>query len=128
MCDGLKCFSKTKILLVSCMWAFAASSVAAEQPSGVLVEAESFEKHGGWSLDTQFIQQMGSPYLLAHGLGHPVADATTTVTFPETGTYHVFARTKDWVARWKATGQPGKFQLLVNGKSLPEALGTTGAE
>ena len=30
-----------------------AASEAADQ---VLVEAESFEQHGGWSLDTQFIQ------------------------------------------------------------------------
>ena len=31
----------------------------------VLVEAESFESHGGWKLDTQFIENMGSPYPLA---------------------------------------------------------------
>lgn len=28
--------------------------------------------------DTQFMDQMGSPYLLAHGLGKPVADAKTS--------------------------------------------------
>ena len=27
----------------------------------VLVEAESFADHGGWTLDTQFIREMGSP-------------------------------------------------------------------
>ena len=59
----------------------------------VLVEAESFAEPGGWSLDTQFIHIMGSPYLLAHGLGEPVKDATTTVKFPATGTYKVFVRT-----------------------------------
>ena len=79
----------------------------------VLVEAESFTTPGGWKLDTQFIDEMGSPYMLAHGLGRAVEDASTTVEFPETGTYRVFARTKDWVARWDANGQPGKFQLLV---------------
>ena len=30
------------------------------------------QDHGGWKLDTQFIETMGSPYLLAHGLGQPV--------------------------------------------------------
>ncbi|MBM3892545.1 MAG: pyridine nucleotide-disulfide oxidoreductase, partial [Verrucomicrobia bacterium] len=55
----------------------------------VLVEAESFKNMGGWSLDTQFIDIMGSPYLLAHGLGEPVKDATTTVMFPSTGSYRV---------------------------------------
>ncbi len=94
----------------------------------VLVEAESFASHGGWKLDTQFIDEMGSPYLLAHGLGRPLNDATTTVEFPETGTYKVFVRTKDWVARWNATGQPGRFQLLVDDKPLQETFGTQGAE
>ena len=81
----------------------------------LFVEAESFEKHGGWKLDTQFIDEMGSPYLLAHGLGEPVADAVTTVKFPQAGKYRVFVRTKDWVARWDARGAPGKFKLLVDG-------------
>ena len=93
-----------------------------------LVEAESFSEHGGWSLDTQFIETMGSPYLLAHGLGTPVADATTTVKVPAGGTYRVFVRTKDWVARWKAAGAPGKFQVLVAGQPLKETFGTQGAE
>ncbi|MBI5396866.1 MAG: FAD-dependent oxidoreductase [Verrucomicrobia bacterium] len=103
----------------------AAGPVVAQQ---VLVEAESFKDHGGWSLDTQFIQIMGSPYLLAHGLGEPVKDATTTVTLPGAGTYRVFVRTKDWVARWKAPGTPGKFQLLVDGRPLAETFGTKGAD
>ncbi|MDG2128970.1 MAG: FAD-dependent oxidoreductase [Fuerstiella sp.] len=94
----------------------------------VLVESESFISHGGWKLDTQFITEMGSPYLLAHGLGQPLDDATTTVVFPETGTYRVFVRTKDWVARWNAKGQPGRFQLLVNEKPLKETFGTKGAK
>jgi len=90
----------------------------------LLVEAESFASSGGWKLDTQFIDEMGSPYLLAHGLGQPVADATTQVTFPEPGTYRVFVRTKDWVARWKAPGTPGRFQLSVNQQRLPAMFGT----
>ncbi len=94
----------------------------------VLVEAESFASHGGWKLDTQFITEMGSPYLLAHGLGRPLGDAMTTVEFPETGTYRVFVRTKDWVARWNATGQPGRFQLLIDNKPLQETFGARGAK
>jgi hypothetical protein len=94
----------------------------------VLVEAESFDNHGGWTLDTQFIEQMGSPYLLAHGLGKPVADATTKVSVPAAGDYRVFVRTKDWVARWNAPGTPGRFQVVVNGKPLATPFGTQGAE
>jgi len=93
----------------------------------VLVETESFVDHGGWGLDTQFIGEMGSPYLIAHGLGKPVADATTKVAIPAAGTYRVFVRTKDWVARWNAPGTPGTFQVLVNGKALGETFGTKGA-
>src|SRR3954452_18516674 len=87
------------------------TAFASVRDNSVLVEAESMQV-GGWVIDPQFMDQMGSPYLLAHGLGHPVADATTTVDFPKPGTYHVFVRTKDWVATWKAPGTPGRFQLL----------------
>jgi hypothetical protein len=93
----------------------------------VLVEAETFARHGGWKLDTQFIEIMGSPYLLAHGLGRPVADATTTIDLREGGTYRVWARTKDWVARWKAPGTPGRFQVLINDRPLATEFGTKGA-
>ena len=51
----------------------------------LLVQAESFDSHGGWSLDQQFMDHMGSPYLIAHGLGKPVEDAVTTVDIPEAG-------------------------------------------
>lgn len=94
----------------------------------LLVEAESFEDRGGWQLDTQFIDEMGSPYLLAHGLGKPVANASLTVQFPKTGTYHVWVRTKDWVARWNAIGDPGRFQLSVNGVVLANEFGTQTAD
>ncbi len=93
----------------------------------VLLEAESFQDPGGWSLDTQFIEIMGSPYLIAHGLGQPVPDASTTVRFPSLGKYRVWVRTKDWVAHWKAPGTPGKFQVLVDGRPLSETFGTKSA-
>ncbi|MBA4032343.1 MAG: NADH-dependent oxidoreductase [Planctomyces sp.] len=102
-----------------------ASLSAAEQT--LLVEAESFDDLGGWSLDTQFINEMGSPYLLAHGIGRPVADASTKIKIKEAGKYRVFVRTKDWVARWKAPGTPGKFQLLIDGQPLAANFGTESA-
>ena len=49
---------------------------------GILIEAEAFDDFGGWVLETQFASEMGSPYLLAHGLGTPVADATTEISIP----------------------------------------------
>ena len=94
----------------------------------LLVETESFDEHGGWKLDTQAIPAMGSPYMLAHGLGQPVDDATTIVDFPEPGTYHVHVRTYDWVARWDAPGDPGRFKILVDGKPLEPTFGTDGKD
>lgn len=94
----------------------------------VLVEAEGFDEHGGWVVDQQSIDQMGSAYLLAHGLGVPVDDAATTVRFPAQGTYRVMVRTRDWVAPWNAPGAPGKFRVLVDGQPLPTVFGTEGAE
>lgn len=99
-------------------------SAAAE----LLVEAESFADRGGWQLDTQFIQQMGSPYLLAHGLGRPVKDAVTTIEVAEAGRYQVWIRTFDWVARWQAPGTPGRFQLLINDTAIGPDLGTAGED
>lgn len=94
----------------------------------VLVEAESFEDIGGWVIDQQFMDLMGSPFLLAHGLGEPVKDAVTTIEFPKTGKYRVCVRTRDWAAPWKAPGAPGKFQILIDNKPLKPIFGTEGAQ
>ena len=91
------------------------------------IEAEQFADLGGWELDQQSMDQMGSPYLLAHGLGIPVKDATTTIQFPSSGNYRVWVRTRDWVAPWKAPGAPGKFQVTVDGVALKETFGTKSA-
>lgn len=101
--------------------------LAAGPPQTVLVEAEHFSDFGGWVHDPQFMDQMGSPFLLAHGLGAPVADATATVEFPASGTYRVWVRTRDWVATWNAPGAPGRFQVLVDGRPLETVFGTEGA-
>ncbi len=103
----------------------ALSAPAAEQ---LLLEAESFNDCGGWVVDQQFMDQMGSPFLLAHGLGEPVHDASTVARFPSAGRYRVWVRTRDWVAPWKAPGAPGRFQLLIDGKPLAAVFGTEGAE
>lgn len=94
----------------------------------VFLEAEGFADHGGWELDQQSMDQMGSPYLLAHGLGVPVRDAVTSVEFPSAGKYRLWVRTRDWVAPWGAPGAPGKFQVLVDGEPVGETFGTKGAE
>lgn len=92
--------------------------------SGILIEAEDFESYGGWVLDSQFETQMGSPYLLAHGLGRPVADATTVVTIPEGREYEVWVRAKDWVP----SHHPGRFTLSINGAALATEFGANGRD
>ena len=93
--------------------------------SGVLVEAAAFTDLGGWKLDTQHYQQMGGCYLLAHGMGQPVANAATTVEIPESGTWHVWVRTRDWCpGDWEA---PGRFKVLIDGKPLKPEFGAEGA-
>ena len=87
-----------------------------------LIEAEAFADHGGWSFDTQFVEAMGSAYLLAHGLGVPVADAVTRVVLPAAGAYHVYVRTRDWAP---PRGM-GHFRLLIDGKPLRTLFGTDG--
>ncbi len=93
----------------------------------VLVETENFTNTGGWGIDQQFMDQMGSPYLIAHGLGKPVADANTAVQFSAAGQYRVWVRTLDWIAKFGYTGSPGKFNLIVNGQTIAAAFGTQGA-
>jgi len=93
-----------------------------QSKTDVFVETESFNELGGWVVDNQFVLQMGSPYLLAHGMGKPVENAKTVVEFSNTGKYHTWVRTKNWVpGNWQA---PGRFRLIINQIELPKDLGT----
>ena len=93
----------------------------------LFVEAENFSNKGGWVVDQQFMDLMGSPYLLAHGMGVPVDDAYTEVTFPEKGEYYVYVRTYNWTSPWKKGEGPGKFSLSVAGKKMTSPLGAEGS-
>jgi hypothetical protein len=75
-------------------------------------------------LDSQFEALMGAPYLLAHGLGRPVADASTTLQVPEAGDYTVWVRAKDWVP----AHHRGRFRLAVNGAMLDTEFGANGRD
>ena len=92
----------------------------------VFLEAESFESWGGWVNDTQFMDQMGSPYLLAHGMGSPVADAKTKFVVTKGGRYNVWVRTKNWTSFWHPDIGAGTFNLIINGEKLPNLLGGQG--
>ena len=90
--------------------------------NSIFIEAENFQEKGGWVVDQQFIANMGSPYLLAHGLGVPVKNASTIVNFPLNGKYYLWVRTKNWCnGDWEA---PGQFQIIINGNTLNIIFGT----
>jgi hypothetical protein len=93
-----------------------------ETKSRICVPTAAFTHKGGWALDTQFAEQVGSPYLLAHGLGVPVLDACTDVDLPGAGAWRVWVRTRNWVP---GVGEPpGRFQVLLDGRPLAPVFGT----
>jgi len=103
--------------LVIC--AFLATAAAGADPSVVWLEAETFATTGGWSNDSQYVDLMGSPCLLATGVGKPVADAVTTAKVPAKGTYRLWVRCKDWLV----SHSPGRFSVRVGGKPSAVTFG-----
>lgn len=93
------------------------------QAQTLWIEAESFSNKGGWVVDGQFIDQMGSSYLLAHGSGQKVQDATTKINATTYGNYQVWVRTRNWNAPWDPKQAPGIYQLLINGHAVGDTLG-----
>ena len=90
----------------------------------VWLETEKFADRGGWVNDAQFVDQMGSPFLLAIGLEGPVADATTTVVIPATATYRVWVRTRDWLPEYS----PGRFQVILGEQTIERVFGANKQE
>jgi hypothetical protein len=112
-----------KILLA--VLALAAGTTTA-RAQGIFLEAESFENHGGWSVDQQFMDIMGSPYLIAHGMGKPVEDASTSFRIAEAGTYHIYVRTYNWTSPWSRGEGPGGFQVRIDGRKTGGTAGAAG--
>lgn len=94
--------------------------------ANIWLETENFSEKGGWVVDQQFMDLMGSPYLMAHGMGQPVPDASTTVDIPHKGKWHVYVRTFNWTSPWTSQDGPGAFKVKVGGKTLKAVLGTKG--
>ncbi len=90
-------------------------------PGILWIDAEDFDEYGGWWMDTQFVPQMGSPYLIAAGVGNPVENAKTTIKVPEAGTYRLWVRNKNWLAKGHA---PGQFAVSIGGRKSQAVFGT----
>ncbi len=123
----MKSCPSTVVLLAAWVVVFVSPAVAASGEH-VLIEPESFDNLGGWVVDQQVMDQMGSPVLLAHGLGVPVQDAVEVVTFAAEGKYRVWVRTREWAEAKDVQTAPGRFQLLIDGKPLSGVFGVEGAE
>jgi hypothetical protein len=115
---------KTVLVLVSILML---GYSKAKSQNVVLVEAENFNNKGGWVIDQQSMDVMGSPYLMAHGMGIPVQDAETTVKFRNTGKYYVFVRTRNWTAAWSDKAA-GRFQLSIDGYLMDKEFGIESAD
>ena len=100
---------------------------SAAKAETIFLECERFKDLGGWTVESQFSADPGSSYLMAHGLGRPVAAATTTFSVQTGGVFRAFVRTRNWTAKWnpKAPGA-GRFHLIVNGVTAPRVLGADG--
>ncbi len=92
------------------------------------IEAESLKNKGGWVVDTGAIETIHSAYLMAHGMGIPVSDAYGEIDIACDGNYHIWALTRDWTATWNVSDPAGKFEILLDGKALPNTLGTNGKD
>lgn len=93
----------------------------------ILLCGSSFDNLGGWISDSQFMDVMGSSYLLAHGLGKPVDDASTSFFVEREGEYHIYVRTRNWTAYWSDSA-PGIFNLSIDGVPIEKTFGSGSAE
>jgi len=92
----------------------------------IFLPACAFEEKGGWLLDSQFIETVGLPYLLAHGIAKPVLDAYTTINIEESGTYKIYAYTYNWNSPWKPEFAPGLFSVKTD--AYKHTFGDVGSE
>ncbi len=95
---------------------------AAYSQEKIWVEAEHFDDHGGWVNDWQFIDQMGSSYLMAAGYGEKVKDAVTEIKTTAPGKYRLWVRSNDWFPE----KHPGRFELEINGRKVKKNFGESG--
>ncbi|MBE6612313.1 MAG: FAD-dependent oxidoreductase [Ruminococcaceae bacterium] len=68
------------------------------------IDAVEFEDYGGFICETQFVREMGQPYLMADGVGNPTAPASVRFTVREAGMHRFFLRTKNWCVEHKPDG------------------------
>lgn len=98
-----------------------AAAVSQAFAARVDIHPQAFDP-GGWKIDVQFMDVMGSPYLLAHGNGIRCLDAKAVVDIPEAGEWRVYVRARSWV------DGAGAFKVKVNGTAIEKVFGVTQSE
>lgn len=84
------------------------------------IDAAEFSDYGGFSLETQFTQEMGQAYLLAYGKpGIPVKEANTKFEVKKQGFYRIWIRTKNWLKE----GSPGRLKVALDSHRFKQELG-----
>lgn len=78
----------------------------------IWIDAVDFDNYGGFALETQFVREMGQPYLMADGVGLPVEPASVEFCVKECGKYRFYIRTKNWSVEHRPDG----LVLEVDGK------------
>ncbi len=96
--------------------------------NNIFIEAESFKTKGGWVVDTTSMESIHSAYLMAHGMGIPVADASTEFEVLDSGEYYIWSLTRDWTSVWDVKDSAGKYTIKIDGTELENTLGTNGKE
>lgn len=87
----------------------------------IWIDAAEFADYGGFTLETQFVQEMGQAYLLALDKpGIPVQSAHTEFTTAESGVYKIWIRTKNWLRGYA----PGRLETCIDHTPLPVEIGT----
>lgn len=86
----------------------------------IWLEAIDFDDYGGWFADTQYVHKMGSPYLIAPFYqGKPALDAKTTIKIPESGTYTLWVRSRNWIK----DSAPGQFTISLDNQRSDTVFG-----
>ena len=94
----------------------------------LLILTSMMDDLGGWIPDTQFVLQNNTVPVMAHGLGQPVQDASTSIEVDEDGDYRIWVRTRDWTKYWSRKGSAGLFEVLVDGQAIPVVFGNGAVE
>lgn len=116
--DGFDIITNMKKSLLLSVFSLVVFAVSAAR---VDIYPQSFDP-GGWKVDVQFMDVMGSPYLLAHGNGIRCLDATAVANIPEDGEWRVYVRSRKWV------DGAGSFRVKVGGKLLDNTFGVSQSE